>query len=539
MNSKTWTVFAVVMILGLAAAACGSTSTSTPLIAPESAEETPKTPPTPTTAPEAAPSTFSIAVGIDPDNLDPAGTTTTTIANMNDYMVQTLVTIDQEGELQPLLAESWEISADGLEYTFNLVQGATFHDGNPFDAEAVKFSLDRMLDENVRVPQRSWYAAIKEVQVVDTYTVKLVLNNPSSPLLNTLSWTVAAIISPASVDQSGNTYENYQNPVGTGPYAFKERVKGERLVLTKYDEYWGEKPYYDEVVFRIVPEAATRESLLLAGQVEMIILPPIQDIPALQENPDIEVLLAAGDRTIFVAINNLRLPDARVRQALNYAVNKREIIDSVLFGAADIMDGPMASNLFGYCKTGPYEYDVEKAKALLAEAGFESGTELKFIAPTGRYLQDFQAAQAVSGFLAEVGIIAPVETMDWPSYIASITAPPDENEIDLHVLGWGPPYLDAAMQMLILNSINHPPDGLTSSFYLNERVDELIVAAEREFDPDKREAYYCEANQLIWEDAPWIFLWVQRFPIAYRADVEGVSFLPNEKFLTVYARPAQ
>ena len=529
----------VLLIVALIAAACAPAATPTPTPKPAAQPTQAKAQPTPTPKPKPKEkTTFRIAVGIDPDTLDPVATTTTTVGNMVDYVVETLVRIDKEGKLQPLLATSWEVSDDGLTVTFHLRKGVKFHDGTPFNAKAVKFNIDRMLDPNVRVPIRAPYTPIKSVEVVDDYTVRLHLKEPSAPLVNAFSWTTAGMISPASINKFGNSYKSVVHPVGTGPYVFKERVKGEHITVEKFADYWGKKPYYDVVEFRIVPEAATRESLLLAGQVDLIILPPAADIPALQQNSDVKVLLAPSDRTIFVAINNLDpvLKDKRVRQALNYAVDKKAIIDKVLFGAADPMDAPMAPSLFGYCKIGEYPYDPDKAKALLKEAGHEK-LELKFIAPTGRYVQDFQAAQAISGYLEEVGVHAPVSTMDWPSYVATIVKPPKENTTQLHYLGWAPAYLDAAQQMLQFLSTYAPPNGLETSFYKNEKVDDLILKAAKETDPKKRQQLYCDASKIVWDDAPWIFLWVQRFPIVYSAKVTGVSYLPNEKFDALYAHP--
>ena len=491
-------------------------------------------------APPAAPTTFRIAVGIDPDTLDPAQYTTTTVINMVEYMAETLIVTDKDGNPIPQLLTKWEISDDSLEYTFYLRKGVTFHDGTVMDAEAVKWNLDRILDPDVQVAIRGPFTAIEEVEVVDEYTIKLHLSQPFAPMISAFSLGTASIVSPASVDLEGNSYENIAQPVGTGPYIFKERVKGERIVVTRNENYWGEQPYYDEVVFRIVPEAATRESLLLAGQVDLIILPPISDLPALQQNPDVEVLLAPSDRTIFIAINTTDevLSDVRVRQALNYAVDKQAIIDSVLFGAAEPMDAPMAPALFGYCPQTSYEYNPEKAKELLAEAGAE-GIELDFISPTGRYVQDFQASQAIAGYLSEVGVKASVSTMDWPSYIAAITTPPEENTQDLHFLGWAPAYLDSAQQMLQFDSSQAPPNGLETSFYSNSEVDDLLSAAGQETDPEARKDLYCQAAEIIWNEAPWIFLWAQRFPIIYRSDITNVDYHPTEKFYAIYARPAE
>jgi ABC-type transport system substrate-binding protein len=485
--------------------------------------------------------TFRIAVGIDPDTLDPAGMTTTTVANIVDYVVETLTFLDQKGEVRPMLAESWTVSPDGTQYTFKLRKGVNFHDGTPFDAKAVKWNLDRIKDPSVRVPVRASYP-LKETEVVDASTVRVTLQRPSAPFVSALTYTTSGMLSPAAIDKLGNDYKTLVHPVGTGPYVFKERKKGENITVTLNDKYWGKKPSYDTVVFRIVPEAATRESLILAGQVDLIILPPIADLPALQRNPAVKVMLAPSDRTIFVSLNTTKPPlgDVRVRQALNYAVDKNAIIQNVLFGAGDPMDAPMAPSLFGYCKAGAYEFSQAKAKQLLTEAGVKPGTKIPFIHPTGRYVQDKEVSQAIAGYLREVGIEPEVATMDWPSYISVVNAGPAEKTTHhLGFLGWAPTFLDSSQQVLQFWSGYHPPAGLATSFYKDGKVDEWIIAADRESNPDKRKALYCDISKKVWADAPWLFLYVQRFPIVYSSKVTDVASLPNEKFYAIYARPAQ
>jgi peptide/nickel transport system substrate-binding protein len=490
--------------------------------------------------PEAASAaTFRIAIGIDPDTLDPVQTTTTTAGNVVDYVAETLTTIDEKGKVLPLLAESWTVSSDGKEYTFKLRRGVTFHDGTPFDAKAVKWNLDRVIDPNVKVPIRNPYAAIEKTEAADPQTVKVTLKHPYAPFLAGLSWTTSAMVSPAGAEKSGNEYKNYPNIVGTGPYTLAERKKGESITLQRHAGYWGRKPFYDTVVVRIVPEAATRESLLLANQVDLIILPPVADLPALQRNSAVKVLLAPSDRTIFIAINTTKIKDKRVRQAINHAVDKAAIVKNVLFDSGEPMDAPMAPSLFGHCKVGSYDFDPQKAKALLKEAGVPAGTPVQLIHPTGRYVQDREAAQAIAGYLREVGLEIQMQTMDWPSYIGTITKPADQNTTMLHLLGWAPAFLDADQQMDQFRSGSHPPKGLATTFYSNPEVDRLIQAAQRELDADKRKELYCQLSKLIWDDAPWVFLWVQRFPIVHSAKVTNVSHLPNEKFMALHARPAQ
>jgi peptide/nickel transport system substrate-binding protein len=482
--------------------------------------------------------TFRIAVGIDPDTMDPVQMTTTTVGNLVDYAVETLTAIDETGKILPRLAESWTVSPDGRQYTLKLRAGVRFHDGSLLDATAVKWNLDRLTDPAVRVPVRASYP-LERTDVVDPLTVRVTLKHPYAPFIGALSWTTSGLLSPASATALGNDYKNYGTIVGTGPYTLAGRRKGESITFARNPAYWGRPPSYDSVVVRIVPEAATRESLLLAGQVDLVVLPPVADVPALQRNPTVKVLLAPSDRTMFVAINTRKPPlsDRRVRQALNYAVDKAAILKHVLFGVGDPMDAPMAPSLLGYCRTGAYPYDPARAKALLAEAGIQPGMRLQLLHPTGRYVQDREAAAAIAGYLREVGLAVDPQTMDWPSYVATISTPAERNITQLHFLGWAPPFLDASQQVLQFLSTFAPPAGLETSFYANAEVDKLILAAERELNPDRRRSLYCEVSKRVWEDAPWVFLWVQRFPIVYSAKVANVSSLPNEKFDAVYAYP--
>jgi ABC-type transport system substrate-binding protein len=489
----------------------------------------------------AAETTFRIVIGVDPDTWDPHAHTTTTVGNLIDYMVEKLVKIDEEGKVHPFLAESWSVSKDGKEYTFQLRKGIKFSDGSPFDAAAVKSSFERLTDPELPLPSRTPYMPIKQIVAVDPATVKLVLGSPSGPLLSALSATNAGIVSPSTIAKGSPNYKAMKQVVGTGPYVFKEHVRGDHATLVRNPSFWGKKPYYDNIHVRIVPEAATRESLLLAGQADLIILPPVSDIPALQKNPSVKVLLAPSDRLIFVELNTTRPPtdNKKVRQAINYAVNKEEIIKNVLLGAADVATSPTDKSLFGYCKTGPYPYDPEKAKALLKEAGVAPGTKLTFIAPTGRYVQDFPAAQAIAGFLKDVGLEAQPATADWPSFTAQYRKPQAENTLNMTMLGWAATYPDAAHTMQQFSKSEHPPMGSAPSFYTDPKVEAMIQAALAEPNPQKRQEMYCQLNKIVWEDAPWLFLWTQRFPIVYSAKVTNISSDPTEKFQALYAEPAK
>jgi peptide/nickel transport system substrate-binding protein len=491
--------------------------------------------------------TLNVAIGIDPDTLDPAAQTTTTASQIVDMMAETLVTIDSKGALKPLLATKWQPSSDGMSWTFTLRQGVKFSDGTPFNAQAVKFSIDRLLDPNTfkAVPGvLGGKTGIDHVDVVDDSTVKFFLHTPFSPFAAALSQTNAAIISPTSVNQAPNTPAKIAQPVGTGPYTFKDRVAGDHITLQANKSYWGTKANYDTQVYKVVPEAASREALVKSGGADVIALPPANDIPALRADSSLNVILGPSDRTIQIVINTVDqsqplLQKPEVRQALNYAIDKNAIIRTVMFGAATPLNAPMANTLFGYCQTGSYNYDPNKAKSMLQAAG-AAGMTVKLFSPTGRYVQDIQVANAVAGYLRDVGLnVQGPATYDWPTYVATVAdVPAAQSKSDLHLLGWAPAYLDAQQQFLQFYSTQAPPTGLESSYYKNAQVDNLIQQGGSATDPAQRQQAYCSAAKMVWNDAPWIFLYNQKNPIVTTSKVSGITGLPNEKFVTTWASPA-
>jgi peptide/nickel transport system substrate-binding protein len=487
--------------------------------------------------------TLTVAIGIDPDTMDPMRQTTTTVQNIVQMMVETLVKVDTDGKVQPLLATSWQTSSDGMSWTFTLRSGVKFTDGETFNAAAVKANLDRVLTPGNTCPLCGPFRNVTSVDASDDTHVKLNLKKPTAPLLGLLTEVTFGFVAPNTIAPGSDGFKDQEKPVGTGPYMFKDRVKGDHVTLTRNDGYWGNKPNFKTQQFKIVPEAASREALVRAGQADVVLLPPVSDLPAMQKDSSLKVLLAPGDRTIFLAFNTQDpsqplLQKLEVRQALNYAVNKDQIIKSVLFGAAAPMNAPMASSLFGYCQVGSYPYDPNKAKQMLTSAGATNMT-IKFVAPTGRYIQDFQAAQAIANDLSAVGVkVDGPRTMDWPTYLGTINVPPAKASVDLHLLGWAPGYLDASQAMVQFQSTMWPPAGLATSYYKNPQVDDLLAKANSESDQGARQSDYCQASKLIWNDAPWVFLWVQKFPIVTSAKVTGVQSIPNESFYTVYASPA-
>ena len=452
--------------------------------------------------------------------------------------------LQPDGSIGPGLARSFSQSADGRSFTFELRPDVEFHDGSLLNAEAATLSLQRVLNPQLRVPLRAPFDAnlVESVVPLGPLTLRITLKDLSRLFLQKLAATELAIVSPPHARLFPDSFND--EPVGTGPYRFKERRKGESVVLERFDRYWGKRTFYPQVQFRIVPEVATRESLLLANQVELILQPPLSDLPALQKNPNLKVLLTPTARTTFVAMD-LTLPGGtplaikKVRQALNYAIDREGIIRNVLFGAATPLDAPMASTLVGYAHIGGYSYDPNRAKQMLLEGGTPH-LQLRFMHPTGRSLQEpmgAQLAQAIAGNLRDVGVDTELVGSDWPTFLAAIGVAEDKGSAHMHLFNWAPAFLDASQQMTQFMRSYWPPQGLATSHYWNPKVELLVGQAARERDDQKRLDQYAEAQRIVWDDAPWIFLWSPSSVVVHSAHLKGISMSPSEKFSAAYAEP--
>ena len=480
-----------------------------------------------------------IAIDAEPDTLDPQSQTTSVVASILKYSVETLTNTTATGELAPGLATSWKLSDDGLKLTLDLRKNVTFQDGSAFTSKAVKATLDRVLDPKVTVPYRSAFSAISEVLTPDAHTVELVLSRPSPALPKALSLETVGILAPESATQNGNSYTKIVLPVGTGPYRLEQYDRGEKIAMSRNDNYWGAKPYYKDVSFKIVPESSSRQNMLMSGEAQMILSPPLTSLDAIEKNSSTTVHTGLPARTLYAVFNTQRPPfdNPLVRRALNYAIDREAIIKSVMHSTAEAAKGPLAPALAGNCTMDhPYVYDPEKARALLSDAGVKN-LEIEFGAPTGKYPQAPQVAQAIAGYLKDVGVNAKVTTLDWPTYVGRVTSAPKDN-LGLHILGWAASYMDPQQPMTQFQSDQAPPRGLATSFYKNAKVDALLASAAKEINLQTRSALYCEAQKIVWDDAPFIFLWAQKYPIAFNSELTGITVAPNEYFDTIYARPA-
>jgi peptide/nickel transport system substrate-binding protein len=479
---------------------------------------------------------LTIGIGIDADTLLPYDQTTTLMQNMADLIYDSYFYQDPEGKLHPRLATRYEVSDDGLTYTIHLRKGVKFSDGTDFNAAAAKQAWDNVLNPKVRVPLRFVVGMVKECVIIDDYTIALKLKFAFAPLAPTLSMSLVSPISPAALAKYGEKIR--QNPVGAGPYILKQWVKGDRIVMARRDNYWGDKPTVAQITWKIVPEAATREAMLRTGQVDICYKPLPSNVAALKADPNITVEMPLDTRTIFMGLNYQKgvTTNKKVRQAFNYAVDKKAIVDKILFGTAEPMDGPVSPKVFGHFKMRhQYDYNPEKAKQLLNEAGFDFSKTVKMRTPQGRYLFDKQVSEAIQAYLQAIGVKAELRTYDWPTYIAGLLKPLEETELELFLLGWGPLILDADMGLYgqFTCEVN-PPKGLGAAFYCNPEYDRIMKASREEQNPEKRLELLKQASEIVWDDAPWMWLHVEKFVIAYSSKIKGMVVTPTEKFYPQY-----
>ncbi len=477
-----------------------------------------------------------IGIGVDADTLNPQEQTTTLFQNMCDLMYDNLYFQDPDGNLNARLATKHEVSEDGLTWTIHLRQGVKFSDGTDFNADAVKLTWDRILDPKMRVPLRFAVGMVQECTKIDDYTVVLKLKYPFAPLAPTLSMALVSPISPAAIAKYGEDVR--QNPVGAGPYILQEWVKGDRIVMVRNENYWGEKPTVAKIVWKVVPEASTREAMLRAGQIQICYKPLPSNVAALQADPNIRLEMPLDTRTIFMGLNCQKgvTTDKKVRLAFNYAVDKKAIVKKILFGTAEPMDGPVSPKVFGYFRMEQqYDYNPEKAKQLLKEANFDFSKTVQMRTPNGRYLFDKQVSEAVQAYLQAIGVKVELRTYDWPTYVAGLLKPLAETELEVFLLGWGPLILDADMGLYgqFTCEVN-PPKGLGSAFYCNPEYDAIMKASRQEQDPEKRLALLKKASEIVWADSPWLWLHVEKFVLAYSSKIKGMVVTPTEKFYPQY-----
>jgi peptide/nickel transport system substrate-binding protein len=485
--------------------------------------------------------TLVFAAGTDIDELDPRTTDTQEgyIAASNIY--DCLVLYDYGATtLRPGLAESWEISTDALEYTFHLRQGVSFHDGDPFNADAVvtwfnsikegapgsQFDATRMV-----YMQDFLTSKIDRVEKVDDATVKMILPAPYAPLLANLAIPIASMISPTAI--AAGLDEVAVNPSGTGAFKLAKKddwTRDSQLVLTANPDYWGGAPKVQRLIFKVVPESSTRLQQVEAGDIDIAWALSAEDINRAKDNPDLTVVESDGLNTNQAELNVGKEPftSKEVRQALNWAINREELSEGLYNGNMTPAGGVLPPVDWAYNpELQSYTYDPDKARELLATAGYNEDNPLKFTfmaytIPRGYNPAGDRLATAIQEYWSEVGVEAEIQTEEWTQYRQDRR----DNKFLCSLGGWQGDNGDPDNFLYSLLATDSQGAG-NNSYYSNPEVDQLLVQAQQVADQEERKAIYQQAEQIIVDDAPWLFIGYQKHQVVTRKNVVDFQLQPT------------
>jgi peptide/nickel transport system substrate-binding protein len=475
--------------------------------------------------------TLRAGMQTDPVGLDPHVSNATATRNMLENTYDTLVMFNSSLEIVPGLAESWEASADALQWTFTLRE-ATWHDGEPVTAGDVKFSIERIKDPAIASPRAGNFAVVESIEAPDDRTVVMTLSEPFTPLLAYLAASLNVIVPQHVVEANGGTLQEVV--VGSGPFRFVEYLPQTRLVLEKFDGYWGvdeagnQLPYLDGITFTFYPDPTARTTAILTGDVDWIEYVPAVDVPTLQADPSVEVSggLAANYRSVFFNAAVAPFDDHRVRQAFAYAIDKQQVVDLALFGTGGVVaEGTTipGGNFYAVDATPYDERNVERARELLAEAGYPDGFEFDlYITSTYDFLRD--PAEIVQSNLADIGVTANIVLEDWSIFLPNFLAK-DYTAAISGTSGQTDP------DMFLYTTFHSTSSGNYMNF-ANAELDELLARGRQEPDPDVRRQIYLEAQEIVLEQSPQVFLFHSAQYSANRPNVENYTHFPNGSYLS-------
>lgn len=461
--------------------------------------------------------TLTVGMGGDAVSLDPHATNDQPSSRVTKQIYDTLLVQTEELELEPGLATEWE-QVDDLTFEFKLREDVKFTNGEALTADDVKFTIERG-KESANISHI--VGAISSVEVVDEHTVRVSTSEPFGPLLTHLAHPAAAILNEKAVTEGGEDYG--LNPVGTGPYKFVSWTTGDSITLVENEDYWGDAPKTKNVVFKVVTENSVRTVQLETGELDIAYDIQPSDVKRVEDDENLELLRDANLSTTYIGFNTQKEPfdDVRVRQAINYALDMNAVVETVYQGVGSPAKGPLGPNVFGAnTDLVEYEQDIEKAKELLADAGFADGFTTTLW--TNENQQRIDIATIVQSQLAEVGITVEVEIVEWGQYLEDTAA----GKHDMFILGWSTVTADADYGLYALFHSSQHGEAGNRQFYDNSDVDRLLDLGRTSADQDDRLAAYKEAQEIIRDDAPWIFTWIGENVSGIRNNVEGFKQHP-------------
>lgn len=467
----------------------------------------------------------------DPVGLDPHVTNATASRNLLENTYDTLVRFDDSLQILPGLAESWETSEDGLAWTFHIRENVAFHDGAPLTANDVAFSIRRIKDPAIASPRADDFAVVTSIDVVDDFTVVLNLSQPFSPLLAKLAATLNVVVSEATVEEHGDL-QGVVN--GTGPFKMVEYLPQTRMVFERNADWWGvdadgnQLPYMDGIIAYFYPDPAARTTAIQTGNVDWIEYVPAPDIDILNADKNVEVVggLAANFRSLYLNVEVPPFDNVLVRQAFSYAIDEQAVVDLALFGTGGVTATGTtipASNYYGVADSPYVGRNVEKARELLAEAGYADGFTFDlYVTSTYDFLRT--PAEIIQANLAEVGVKANIVAEDWSIYLPKVM----DSDFTVTLLGES----GQSDPDDFLYNVFYTDNGGNLSKFSDERLDALLDLGRQVSDVDERRAVYQEAQELIFELAPHVFLFHSAQYEAVRPNVHGFEHYPNTSYIS-------
>jgi ABC-type transport system substrate-binding protein len=465
----------------------------------------------------------------DATTLDPHNTTDTQSDQVILMIYNTLLRFDDEMRIVGDLAETWGVAPDGRTWTFTLRQGVRFHDGSPLDAEAVRRNFARVLDPAQGHRRLSLFDAIDRVEVADVRTVRIITKQPFGAMEPTMAHVSAAIVNPAVAERYGKDFGySAQATSGSGPYKAVYWKKDLEVVLERNDDYWGPKGRIRRIVYRPIPEAASRVIALETGAADVITHIPPAELRRLEQSSAVTILKGPSIGAQQFRFHCQRKPfdDPRVRQAVSYAVNRRAIVNTLMSGMAEPSTGPLTRRIRGRADLGEIPYDPDRARRLLAEAGYPNGFRTT-ITTTPRYAMGVELAQAVAAQLAEVGVKAKIDVLEWGAirqYWSGLK--PEDNPLEIFIMGAGASSADADWGLRPIFS-SAPTNENNYGHYSNRTFDDLVRRAMLEPDAAARNALYRRAQEIVYlEDPGAIWVYDNYYVVGVRKNVAGVSASP-------------
>lgn len=465
---------------------------------------------------------ITAAMLVDFTTMDPMDTSDTLSGGIQRLIMDGLFGFDDNMKIIPMLATDYEANDDATEFTIHLREGIQFSDGTPWNAEAAKANFDRWGDKNLGLKRTTLLCnVLKETEIVDDYTVKVTLQSPFGAFIPTLAHPACVVMSPAVIAK-GNE-ECAKNPVGTGQYTFVEWVAGEHATIALNKDWWGydadicggtalvdPDAGFKTITFKPVSENATRVAMLQSGDAQFIWPVPTESIEALRGDSNVTVGQEEGIVVRYLMMNNQKAPfnDVRVRQAINYAINKDAYCAVVKNGIATPATSIIGPAVQYYKGNDVYAYDIEKAKSLLAEAGYPDGFKTTLMCASTT--TNLKQCEFIQQQLAQVGIDVEINALESAvvnQKIEDVDVPGSEAEVDMYVIGWSPSTGDADWGIRPMMAIeSEPPMSYNICYYENEEVDQLLKDALATADDTKRAEAYAKAQDIIWEESPLVCL---------------------------------